>query len=290
MLSSPNSNSAILQKPSQFKIVMLARLQDLDLVADFHDGAPLHRHEHHAQTRHLRHALVDAPEAPQCLVWLGAVRDARDLVHIGQLAAAGAAGDVVLVLADPDALPDVLSVGSGPGDDDVATELQDAELGGVLGQLGGDVVDAGEVEDVQGIGVGETDDGLPAQLVFLGGVAENLAGFVGRDAEEGEGVGDVEEVAEFLEIGGGVGGVGGADTQRLGFISPNFHVVGRVAVGLDLLRGGIERDSDRVIRFSAKAGGQLVQTSPEAVSNPRVSHDHDSTALDVRFPRRVCGR
>ena len=103
---------------------------------------------------------------------------------------------MVFVLAYADPLPLILSVCHGPRDDDVGPELLDAESGNARFELAGYVVDAGEVGDVQGVGICEAGDGLVAELFFAGGTAMDFAGVGGGDAEEAEGVFDAEEVLE----------------------------------------------------------------------------------------------
>ena len=127
---------------------MLPRPHHLHLIPNPHLPL-LERTDLHPQTRTLA-PPIDNPVRAHRGTWLIAVRHARVGVDVGQLTARRAARDVVPEGADAGLFPDVFGEGGRACEEDVGAEAEGGEggKGGVGGEVGGDVVDGGEVQDV----------------------------------------------------------------------------------------------------------------------------------------------
>ena len=147
---------------------------------------------------------------------------------------------VLALLTDPDALPTVFRVRRRSRDVHVGAELQRAEAGRLRVLVPGEIVHAGEVEDVQGVGIREADDARVSEILGRGRAAFGLPFVAAGDAEEGEWFGGLEGRLEVFDPGLGAERVGAGDEEggRVGL--PNCEFFQGIAVFLDLLgRGGI---------------------------------------------------
>lgn len=142
---------------------------------------------------------------------------------------------MVLLAADAHALPGVFVVVARARDDQVGAEAAGREVRDGVVDAARDVAHARQVHEVQGVGVGEGDDGLVAERFFARGVAEDRPEGRGVRAEEREWFLRVEAEERF-EVGGDVAAVVEPD----GKVFPDSDCFGGVGVVLGREEGNAE--------------------------------------------------